>query len=170
MSWKSKGAFTRLGNTFKRLHEKKLVFKEDFEALKTLQEEINILNENRVQDNILFAKLLCSNINGYLMKFGDINESIKWVQLDLNIDLSSHLEKLTLELNLQTLQNLMKSKGINFELVQDQESKDRNLKIIMENEKEFSKKIIECWEYEDVKKSFEKTANEMINNVDNYRV
>lgn len=170
MSWKSKGAFTRLGNTFKRLHEKKLVFKEDFEALKTLQEEINLLNENRVQDNILFAKLLCSNINGYLMKFGDINEAIKWVQLDLNIDLSSHLERLTLELNLQTLQKLMKSKGINFELVQDQESKDRNLKIIMENEKEFSKKIIERWEYEDVKKSFEKTANEMINNVDNYNI
>ena len=170
MSWKSKGAFTRLGNTFKRLHEKKLVFKEDFEALKTLQEEINILNENRVQDNILFAKLLCSNLNGYLMKFGDINAARKWVQMDLNIDLSSHLEQLTLELNLQSLQKLMENKGIIFELVKSKEEKESNLKIIKEHEKEFVDKIIERWEYEDVKKSFEKTVNEMINNVDNYRI
>lgn len=170
MSWKSNGAFKRLGNTFKRLHEKKLVFKEDFEALKTLQEEINILNEKRVQDNILFAKLLCSNINGYLMKFGDINNAIKWVQMDLNIDLSSHIEKLTFELNLQGLQNLMKEKGINFELVQDLESKNRNSEIIKIHEKDFVNKILAKWEYEDVKKSFEKTANEMISNVDNYSV
>ena len=168
MSWKSKGAFTRLGNTFKRLYEKKLVFKEDFEALKTLQDEINILNEKRVNDNILFAKLLCSNIKGYLMKFGNVNDAIKWVQMDLNIHLISHIEGLTKELNIQLIQDLMKSKGINFELVQDKESKDRNTEIIKKHEKEFVNKILESWEYADVEKSFNKTVNEMINNPENY--
>jgi len=162
MSWKSKGAFTRLGNTFKRLHEKKLVFKEDFEALKNLQEEINELTEKRVNDHILFAKLLCSNINGYLMKYGDVNEAIKWVQMDLNIDLSSHLEQLTFELNLQTLKKLMESKGISFDLVTDKETKERELEIIKTNEKEFVSKILERWEYDDVKKSFEKKCDAFI--------
>ena len=90
--------------------------------------------------------------------------------MDLNIDLSSHLEQLTLELNLNSLQKLMENKGIIFELVKSKEEKESNLKIIKEHEKEFVDKIIERWEYEDVKKSFEKTVNEMINNVDNYRV
>ena len=169
MSWKSNIAFKRLGNTFKRLYEKKIVYKEDFEALKSLQEEINILTEKRVNDNILFAKLLCSNINGYLMKFGNVNDAIKWVQMDLNIDLFCHIEELTKELNQQELQNLMKSKGINFELVQDKETKDRNYELIKKHEKEFVDKILEPWKYEDVKKSFEKTANEIINNVNNYK-
>lgn len=168
MSWKANGAFTRLGNTFKRLYEKKLVYKEDFEALKTLQEEINILNEKRVNDNILFAKLLCSNLKGYLMKFGNINDAIRWVQIDLNIHLNCHIKELTQELNIQTIQDLMKSKGINFELVQDKESKERNLELIKKHEKEFVNKILERWEYEDVEKSFIKTANEMINNPENY--
>lgn len=170
MSWKSNGAFKRLGNTFKRLHEKKLVFKEDFEALKTLQEEINELTENRVNDNILFAKLLCTNLNGYLMKFGDINLARKWVQMDLSIDLSSHIEQLTFELNNNELKKLMQNKGIDFELVNDKETKDKNAEIIKQHEKEFIDKILARWEYEDVKKSFEKTVNEIITNIDNYNV
>lgn len=168
MSWKAKGAFTRLGNTFKRLHEKKLVFKEDFEALKTLQETINDLTELRVKEHTLFAKLLCTNIYWNLVRFGDIKEAIKWVQMDLDINLSSHLEQLTNELNIQQITNLMKSKDITFELVESKESKDRNLELIKTHEKEFVNKILESWNFEDVKKSFEKTANEMISNPENY--
>lgn len=168
MSWKSNGAFTRLGNTFKRLYEKKLVFKEDFEALKTLQEEINNLTEQRITEQTLFAKVVCANMYFSLIRYGNIKDSIKEVQRDLDIDLSSHIEKLTFELNLITLQNLMEKQGVNFELVQDKESEERNLQIIKKHEKEFSKKIIERWEYDDVKKSFEKTINEFITNPDNY--
>jgi len=168
MSWKSKGAFTRLGNTFKRLHEKKLVFKEDFEALKTLQEEINQLTELRVTEQTLFAKIVCANMYFGLLRYKDVNQSIKEVQHDLDIDLQSHIEKLTFELNLISLQNLMEKQGINFELVQDKESKERNLEIIKKHEKEFSKKIIESWTYDDVKKSFEKTINDFITNHNNY--
>jgi len=168
MSWKSKGAFTRLGNTFKRLYEKKLVFKEDFEALKTLQDEINQLTELRVTEQTLFAKIVCANMYFGLLRYKDINQAIKEVQYDLNIDLQSHIEKLTFELNLISLQNLMEKQGVNFELVQDKESKERNSEIIKKHEKEFSKKIIERWGYDDVKKSFEKTINDFITNPNNY--
>jgi len=168
MSWKSNGAFTRLGNTFKRLYEKKLVFKEDFEALKTLQEEINNLTELRVTEQTLFAKIVCANMYFGLLRYKDVNQAIKEVQHDLDIDLQSHIEKLTFELNLISLQKLMENQGVNFELVQDKESKEHNLKIIKKHEKEFSKKIIESWTYDNVKKSFEKTINEFITNPNNY--
>lgn len=168
MSWKSQGAFKRLGNSFKRLYEKKLIFKEDFEALKTLQEEINDLTELRITEQTLFAKIVAANMFYSLLRHGNINESIKEVQTDLDLPLISHLEKLTNELNLQSLQSLMKSKGINFELIQDLESKNNNLSIIKKHEKEFSKNILEKWEYNDVKKSFEKTINEFITNTNNY--
>lgn len=168
MSWKSNGAFTRLGNTFKRLYEKKLVFKEDFEALKTLQEEINNLTEQRITEQTLFAKIVCANMYFGLLRYKDISQAIKEVQNDLDIDLVSHIEKLTFELNLISLQNLMEKKGINFELVQDKESKERNLELIKKHEKEFSKNIMERWEYDNVKKSFEKTINEFITNPNNY--
>jgi phosphotransacetylase len=168
MSWKSQGAFKRLGNSFKRLYEKKLIFKEDFEALKTLQETINELTELRVTEQTLFAKIVSANMFFSLLRHGDINQSIKEVQNDLDLPLISHIERLTNELNLQSLQNLMKSKGINFELVQDLQSKNNNLEIIKKYEKEFSKNIIEKWEFDDVKKSFEKTINEFITNANNY--
>lgn len=168
MSWKSKGAFTRLGNTFKRLYEKKLVFKEDFEALKILQEEINNLTEQRITEQTLFAKVVCANLKAYLVRFGNIKEAIKWVQMDLDIHLISHIEELTNELNLQDLQNLMKQKGIIFELVTTKEEKENNLKVIKEHEKEFVNKILEPYKYESVKKSFEKTINEFITNPENY--
>jgi len=136
MSWKSNGAFTRLGNTFKRLHDKKLVYKEDFEALKTLQETINELTELRVKEHTLFAKVVCANMFFSLLRHGNIKDSIKEVQRDLDIDLSAHLENLTNELNIQTLKKQMESKGITFELVESKESKERNLEIINNNEKE----------------------------------
>lgn len=168
MSWKSNGAFTRLGNTFKRLYEKKLVFKEDFEALKTLQEEINNLTEQRITEQTLFAKVVCANMYFSLIRYGNIKDSIKEVQRDLDIDLSAHLEQLTIELNTQSLQSLMKQKGITFELVENLETKNRNLELIKKHEKEFVNKISERWEYDNVKKSFEKTINEFITNPNNY--
>jgi hypothetical protein len=168
MSWKANGALKRLGNTFKRLYEKKLVYKEDFEALKTLQETINELTELRVTEQALFAKIVCANMFFSLLRHGDINASIKEVQNDLDLPLISHLERLTSELNIQTLQNLMKSKGITFELVESLEAKNNNLELIKKHEKEFSKNILEKWEFEDVKKSFEKTINEFIINPENY--
>jgi len=170
MSWKSKGAFTRLGNTFKRLYEKKMVFKEDFEALKTLQETINELTELRVKEHTLFAKVVCANMYFGLIRFGNIKESIKELQNDLDIDLVAHLENLTNELNIQSLQSLMKQKGITFELVENLESKNRNLELIKKHEKDFTNKILERWEFDDVKKSFEKTINEFITNPDNYNI
>lgn len=168
MSWKSKGAFKRLGNTFKKLYEKKLIFKEDFEALKTLQETINELTELRITEQTLFAKIVSANMFFSLLRQGDINQSIKEVQNDLDLPLILHIERLTNELNTQSLIKLMKSKGIVFELVQDLQTKNNNLEIIKKNEKEFSKKIIQKWEFEDVKRSFEKTINEFITNTNNY--
>jgi hypothetical protein len=170
MSWKSKSAFKRLGNTFKRLYEKKLVYKEDFEALKTLQETINELTELRVKEQTLFAKIVCANMFFSLLRYGNINASIKEVQNDLDLSLTSHLQKLTIELNAQELQNLMKSKGITFELVESLETKNNNLEIIKKNEKEFINKISKEWNFADVKKSFEKTINEFINNPSNYTI
>lgn len=170
MSWKSNNAFKRLGNTFKRLHEKKLIYKEDVEALKTLQDVINELTELRVKEHTLFAKLLCTNIYWNLIRFGNITEAIKWVQMDLDVNLTSHIEQLTNELNIQQITNLMKSKDITFELVEDKESRERNLELIKKHEKEFTNKILEKWTYDVVKKSFEKTANEMISNPDNYTI
>lgn len=168
MSWKSNAAFKRLGNTFKRLYDKKMVFKEDFEALKTLQDTINELTELRVIEQTLFAKIVCANMYNSLIRYGNIKDSIKEVQTDLDINLITHIERLTSELNIQSLQNLMKSKGITFELVQDLQTRNNNLDIIKLHEKEFTNKILESWEYEDVKKSFEKTINEFVTNPNNY--
>jgi len=170
MSWKSKGALTRLANTFKRLHEKKLVFKEDFEALKTLQEEINNLTELRVKEHTLFAKVVCANMYYGLLRFGDINQAIKMVQTDLDIDLTAQLENLTNELNIQQLKKLMQKNGISFELVESLEQKNKNLEIIKQHEKEFTNKILERWNFDDVKKSFEKTVNSFITNPENYNL
>jgi len=170
MSWKSNGAFTRLGNTFKRLYDKKLIFKEDFEALKTLQETINELTELRVREHTLFAKVVCANMYFSLLRHGSIKDSIKEVQTDLDIDLSEHLENLTNEINIQTLKKIMESNGITFELVESKECKERNLEIIKNKEREFSDKVLEKWNYDDVKKSFEKTINEFITNPENYNV
>ena len=47
-----------------------------------------------------------------LIRYGNIKDSIKEVQRDLDIDLSVHLEQLTSELNIQSLQSLMKQKGM----------------------------------------------------------
>jgi hypothetical protein len=168
MSWKSKGALKRLGNTFKRLYEKKLVYKEDFEALKTLQETINELTEIRVTEQALFAKLVCANMFFSLLRHGNINASIKEVQKDLDLPFISHLERLTSELNTQTLQNFMKEKGITFELVESLEAKNRNLELIKKHKKEFTINVLDQWRFEDVKKSFEKTINEFIINPENY--
>jgi CHASE3 domain sensor protein len=170
MSWKSQSAFKRLGNTFKRLYEKKQVYKEDFEALKTLQETINELTELRVTEQTLFAKVVCANMFFSLLRHGNINASIKEVQNDLDLPLITHLERLTSEINTQTLQNLMKEKGITFELVESLEAKNNNLELIKKHEKEFSNKILEKWEFDDVKKSFEKTINEFISNPSNYTI
>lgn len=170
MSWKSQAAFKRLGNTFKRLYEKKQVYKEDFEALKTLQETINELTELRVTEQTLFAKVVCVNMFFSLLRHGDINQSIKEVQKDLDLPLTLHLERLTSRINTQALQNLMKEKGITFELVESLEAKNNNLELIKKHEKEFSNKILEKWEFDDVKKSFEKTINEFISNPSNYTI
>lgn len=168
MSWKSNNAFKRLANTFKRLHEKKLVYKEDFEALKTLQEIINELVEIRVKEHTLFAKIVAVNLYFGLIRYGNIKQSIKLVQSDLNISLESHISNLMQELNNQDLQKLMESKGIKFDLVQGKENRLKNNEIIKNNEKEFSNKIFNEWQFEEVKKSFEKTINEFISNPENY--
>lgn len=170
MSWKSNGAFTRLANTFKRLYDKKLIYKEDIEALKTLQETVNELVAQNITEQTLFAKLVCANLYYAVIRYGNIKEAIKMIQMDLDLPLTSQLQNLTNELNLQELTSLMKSKGIEFDIPESLESKNKNLELISKHEKEFVSKVLNSWKYDDVKKSFEKTVNEFITNPENYSI
>lgn len=165
MSWKSQKAFKRIFNTFKRLN--KQIYQEDIDALKDLNEIVEDMTELRIKDNTLFAKLLCNNIYWNMILTNDIQQSIRMVQDDLDVSLNEHIKRLTHELNHSELVKLMKSKGIEFELKSNKEEQE---KIIKENQREFTQKVLDNWDFDTVQKSFYKTANEMISNPDNYSI
>jgi hypothetical protein len=72
-----------------------------------------------------------------------------------------------LDLNNHELENYFKSIGI--EKYNTLEEWESNKQIISDNQQEISKKVLKSWSVEDVEKSFYKSANQIIKDIENYK-
>lgn len=168
MSWKTDIAFKRIFNVFKRNKEK--VYKEDIEALKLINETLEEANKQFVTKNLLYAKLLAVQLNQNLVHYSDMKMAIKKVSEDLTMPLSVHLEFLKTNLNDIDIIKFYKSIGLfvgNPNLMTEEE-KENDLKLISENQKEIIEKMKNSWGFDEVEKSFVKTANEFLKEVTYY--
>jgi hypothetical protein len=141
MSWQNKKHITKIFNAFKRNKER--IYKEDIEALKSLDEFINESSKNLTKDNLIYAKLLCVFLRQNIHYYKDIKFAIKELKFQLNIPLDRQIELLTYDLNLITLQNETDAK-------------------------EVFKKMDNAWSKEQVEKSFYNSANDLLKEIENY--
>jgi hypothetical protein len=141
MSWEQKRYVTKIFNAFKRNKER--IYKEDIEALKSLDEFINESSKNLTKDNLIYAKLLCVFLRQNVHHYKDIKFAIKELKFQLNIPLDRQIELLTYDLNLITLQNETDAK-------------------------EVFKKMDNAWSKEQVEKSFYNSANDLLKEIENY--
>lgn len=168
MSWTEQNAFKRIYNVFKR--NKNNIYNEDIEALKLLNTALENKNKQFVTQNLLFAKLLAIQLNQNLMYYGSIEEAIKKIKSDLSLSLNYNLIYLQKNLNNTELINYFKSIGVNTTnphlLSDEQKLNDKN--IISDNQKEIIEQLKKNWDFELVEKSFVKTANELLKDVNYY--
>ena len=141
MSWQNKKHITRIFNAFKRNKER--IYKEDIEALKSLDEVISKESEQTTKDNLIYAKLLCVFLRQNIHYYKDLKFAIKELKFQLNIPLDRQIELLTYDLNLITLQNETEAK-------------------------EVFKKMDNAWTKEQVEKSFYNSANDLLKEIENY--
>jgi cupin superfamily acireductone dioxygenase involved in methionine salvage len=141
MSWQNKKHVTKIFNAFKRNKER--IYKEDIEALKSLDEFINESSKNLTKDNLIYAKLLCVFLRQNVHHYKDIKFAIKELKFQLNIPLDRQIELLTYDLNLISLQNETDAK-------------------------EVFKKMDNAWSKEQVEKSFYNSANDLLKEIENY--
>jgi len=161
MGWEEKKSIKRILNTFKRLKTK--IFDEDVEALKQLNEAIDLKAKTDVNEYLLYAKLLCVLMRLNLEYYKDIKLSIKDVNNALKMPLGMHLEFLEKSLNSIELIKYFKSIGIDFDSYKNQEE------ILTEHQQEITKKLKEAWSYENVEKSFYNSADTFLKDVENYK-
>lgn len=141
MSWENKRYITKIYNAFKRNKER--IYKEDIEALKSLDELISKESEQTTKDNLIYAKLLCVFLRQNIHYYKDVKFAIKELKFQLNIPLDRHIELLTYDLNLISLQNETEAK-------------------------EVFKKMDNAWTKEQVEKSFYNSANDLLKEIENY--
>jgi hypothetical protein len=165
MSWIIQNSVNRIFNAFKR--NKNNIYKEDIEALKLINEALLECEKTLVNDNILFAKLLSVQLRQNIIYFKDIGLAIKAVQRDLRNTVEFNINLLTLDLNNYELENYFKSIGI--EKYNTLEEWEKNKQIISDNQQEISKKVLKSWSVEDVEKSFYKSVNQIIKDIENYK-
>jgi hypothetical protein len=141
MSWQNKKHISRIFNAFKRNKER--IYKEDIEALKSLDELISKESEQTTKDNLIYAKLLCVFLRQNIHYYKDVKFAIKELKFQLNIPLDRQIELLTYDLNLIELQKLDSAEQI-FE------------------------KMDNAWSKEQVEKSFYNSANDLLKEIENY--
>jgi hypothetical protein len=165
MSWVIQNSVNRVFNAFKR--NKNNIYKEDIEALKLINEALLEREKTLVNDNILFAKLLSIQLRQNIIYFKDIGLAIKAIQRDLRNTVEFNINLLTFDLNNHELENYFESIGIvKYNTLQEWEN---NKQIISDNQQEISKKVLKSWSVEDVEKSFYKSANQIIKDIENYK-
>jgi nitric oxide reductase activation protein len=168
MSWTEQNAFKRIYNVFKR--NKNNIYSEDIEALKLLNTALENKNKEFVTQNLLYAKLLAIHLNQNLMYYGSIEEAIKKIKYDLSLSLNYNLIYLQKNLNNTELTNYFNSIGVNISnphlLNETQIENDKN--IISDKQKEIIEQLKKNWDFELVEKSFIKTANELLKDVNYY--
>jgi hypothetical protein len=162
MSWKTENAVKRIFNTFKRL--KTQIFNQDIEALKILNTEFENKRDGYVNDNLLFAKLLCIALRYRTETFLDIKMAIKSIDTDFNTPLNHQIEFLQLTLNRVDKANYLKSIGFDIDNENFSEISELNGK-----ELEFLEKLKTNWSYENVYKSFMNSANDFLKDIKNYQ-
>lgn len=163
MSWITDNALKRVFNAFKRSKDK--IYKEDIEALKLLNEELVNNNKSYVNDNILFAKLLCYVLNQNLHQNGSIKIAIKQTADILKEPLSFHLEMFKTNLNNKEIESYLTSLNLNLDHF---DLKANNTDLLKANEKEIAEKLKTNWTYENVEKSFYNSANDFLKDINNY--
>lgn len=160
MNWKIENNVKRIFGVFKR--SKTPIYPEDIEALKSVSGVLEEMGKVNMNDNLLFAKLLCYVINNNLHHYGNISHSISSVATVFKKPITHHIEILAHNLNAHELNDYLKSIGINFDNLKDQPE------IVKANEKEIIEKIKSNWCVLKVEKSFVKTVNEFLTDIDNY--
>jgi hypothetical protein len=141
MSWQNKKHISRIFNAFKRNKER--IYKEDIEALKSLDELISKESEQTTKDNLIYAKLLCVFLRQNIHYYKDVKFAIKELKFQLNIPLDRQIELLTYDLNLIELQKL-------------------------ESAEQVFEKMDNAWSKEQVEKSFYNSANDLLKEIENY--
>jgi hypothetical protein len=170
MSWTNQNALKRVFSVYKRFKEQNgKLWDNDIEAIKTLNTALENASKSNVNDNILFAKLLAYVLDRNVHHNGDIKASIKTVADILKEPLDFHLQMFQKNLNQKGIDNYLQSLGFNLNhLNHSKERQESNDKILKENQKEIIEKLKQNWTYENVSKSFYNTANEFLQNVNNY--
>lgn len=149
MAWKEKNAIKRIYNTFKRL--KTGIYTEDAEALKTLNEWLENESANFVDDNRLFAKILCINLQQNLHYYGSINVAKNNLLKSIALPLSYHIEILKEQLNTNEFHRYVE-----------------NLKPGDVDKSSMMDKLKGTWTHENVSQSFYKTANDILKDIENH--
>lgn len=161
MSWIEDKSVKRIFNTFKRL--KLNIFNEDIEALKILNESLENAKIKQVNDNLLYAKLLCVILKQNTQYYGDIKIAIKSIDDILKKDLNYHLEFLRISITNVEMDAYLKSLGFSFDLLKNDDE------LIKSNQKEIIDKLNKNWDIKLVEKSFFNTANSFLKDVENYK-
>lgn len=165
MSWTTDNAVKRIFNSFKRL--KNQIFEQDIEALKLLNEELINSQKNYVNDNILFAKLLSHVLRNDLKHYGSMKMAVKSIDSILKTPLTHHTEFLRMELNNKDFLDYVESLGIDTNHLNHKEN--NNDSILNDNQKEVQDKLLKFWNYDKVEKSFYNSANEFLQDINNYK-
>lgn len=168
MSWTNQNALNRVFNVYKRFKEQKgKLWDNDIEALKTINTAIQYGSERQVNDNLIYAKLLCFVLYKNVEHFGSVKGAIRHIQSDiLNFSLNEHIEMLRRHLNKNDFDEYLSTLGLTETFIgEDEES---NLAILTKNQNEIVTKLNKFWNFEKVKKSFYNTANQFLKDIDNY--
>jgi hypothetical protein len=163
MSWQEQNAIKRIFNAFKRT--KKQIYNEDIQALELINESFNEYKKAYVNDNLLFAKLLCVILKQNVSYYQDIQSSIKKINDDLKQPLNYHLQFLKMELNNIQINDYLKSINVDTNFFSNKD----NSGVIKANEKEIIEAINKSWDLNSVEKSFYNTANTFLKDVNNYQ-
>lgn len=150
-SWKDHNAIQRIFNVFQKNKER--VYPQDIEALKHLNELVEQSAEKTAIDNILFSKLLCCAMRYHIQYYGNIHDAKKQMAYDLRVDMNVHLFELAKALN-------ESDKIAFFETIKENE--------ISQNQQAIIDKLNTNWSIENVTKSFYKTCNDFIKDIQNY--
>ena len=161
MSWKESNAIKRIYYAFRRSKYK--IYNEDVEALKVLNELVESNAKTLVNDNKLYAKLLCAYLRLYTEHYGDVKQAIRKASDELKLPLYGEIEFLKITLNNVDLRNFLDS--INFKYDIPVKTEEIELK---GHEKYILEKLKQSWSYENVEKSFYNTANDLLKDIENY--
>jgi len=160
MSWNDKRHITRIFNAFKRNKDK--IYKEDIDALKSLNEIIEDSSKTMTAGNLIYAKLLCLYLRQNAYEHKGVKNAVKYLQRELQSPLDHNLGLLTKELNNIELTLYLETKGVNCEKWYTK----KHLK--QEDEQDVINKIKNEWTFKLVEKAFYSTANDLLKDLNNY--